>query len=144
MLAALIIVPVAVLGLLAFAIYLAFADSADLEPVALGLQSALWISICGHLAWILARGQARSPEKLPGVIGEGCLLLCITLALIGDIAQQFGWWTHGFVHYFAIGISSVLLLGIAAYWTVGERRLKVVLKARAAEAQSAQAVQTAS
>jgi peptidoglycan/LPS O-acetylase OafA/YrhL len=135
MLAALIFVLLAVLGLLgllAFGTYLAVTQQGYEWPVLVALQSALWISISGHLAWILIRGQTRSPEKLAGVISEACVLLCVTLALIGAITEQLGWWTHGFVHYFVIGVSIVVLLGVAAYWTVGERRLKEALKARAA------------
>jgi hypothetical protein len=136
-LAALIIVPLGLLALLAFAIYLAVAHPGDAWPVTIALQGALWIFISGHLAWKVIRGRAGSPENLPGVLSEVCALLCITVGLAGAISQSLGWWTHGIDRDLVTSVSGVILLGVAVYWAVGERRLRAALQARAAPAETA-------
>ena len=43
---------------------------------------------------------------------------------------------HGPFRYALTGVGTLLFLGIGAYWTIGERRVTAVLKARAADKQT--------
>jgi hypothetical protein len=135
MVVAVVMLPLAWLGLLAFGIYLAVADQTDSWRFIIALESALWIWVFGHLAWVWFRHRPRSAAKLVGVINEGLLLLSVTIVLLGYIGQQQGW-MHGPFLYAMIGVGAVLFLGIGAYWTLGERRLTAFLKARAADRQT--------
>jgi hypothetical protein len=127
--------PLVLLGLLAFGIYLAVADHTDWLRFIIALESALWIWIFGRLAWVLFRKRPRSAVKLVRVINDVLLLLGVTIVLLGYIGQQQGW-NHGPFRYALIGVGAVLFLGIGAYWTIGERRVMAVLKARAADKQT--------
>ena len=130
--AALVTVLLSLLGLLAFGIYLAIAHPADLGPLTIAVLSASWIATFGHLTWVLLRERPRSPAELVRVISEGCLLLGVTSTLLIDIGDQLGW-THGPFRYAMTGVGAVLLLAIAAYWLIGQRRLRAVLEGRAAD-----------
>ena len=125
----------AFLGLLGFVIYLPIAHPADLRPLTIAVQSASWVAVFAHLAWVLVRKRPRSPAQLVRVISEACLLLCITIGLFADGGDQAGW-THGPFRYVMAGVGLVLLLAIAAYWVTGERRLRAVLERRAADRQT--------
>jgi hypothetical protein len=83
---------------------------------------------------VLFRERPRSPAQIVRVISEGCLLLCVTAGLLIDVGDQLGW-THGPSRYAMTGASAVLLLAIAAYWLIGQRRLRTVLEGRAADRQ---------
>jgi hypothetical protein len=120
------------LGLLGFVIYLPIAHPADLRLSTIAVQSASWVAVFGHLTWVQVRKRPGSPQQLVRVISEACLLLCFTIGLLADIGDQLGW-PHGPFGYAIAGAGLVLLLGIAAYWVIGERYLRAVVERRAAD-----------
>lgn len=126
----LVLVPLGWLALLGFAIYLPIAHPGDARPLAIAVQGVIWIAVSGHLTWVLVRNRPGSPAHLLRVRGEACLLLCITIGLLIAGGDQLGWWTRGPVGYSIAGVGLVLLLAIAAYWVIVERRLRAVKQAQ--------------
>lgn len=122
------------LSLLGFVIYLPIAHPADLRPVTIAVQSATWVAVFAHLAWVLARKRPRSSAQLVRLISEACLLLCITIGLLVDGGDQAG--THRTLGYAMAGVGLVVLLAIAAYWAIGGRGLRAVLERHAADRQT--------
>jgi hypothetical protein len=130
--AALVTVPLALLGLLVFGVYLAIVHPADAVPVAIAAQGAAWVSAFGHLTWTLFRDRPPSPARLTGAISDGCLLLGFTMGLLSVVGDQLGW-AHGPFRYAMAGVGAVLLIAVAAYWLIGQHALRAFLEARTAD-----------
>jgi peptidoglycan/LPS O-acetylase OafA/YrhL len=120
------------LGLLCFAVYRAITHPADLPFIAIAVQGACWVTIAGSLAWLLIRKEPRSPARLVRMVREACLLLCFTFGLLADAGSQLGW-TRGTRGHAMAWAGGVLLVAVAAYWVIGERRLRAALESRAAD-----------
>lgn len=130
------------IGPLAFAIYVAITPHLDFGHLSLALHvtvallSAAWIMNSGNLAWVVLFSREPDPAaKILRVTRQAALLLMITVALLGGIGQQFGW-THGPYGDTVAWVGVAALLGVGAYWIVGERHLKAILKARSAGTQA--------
>jgi hypothetical protein len=131
---ALIIWPLAFLGLLVFATYLQIAHPADSPPATIAVQGAGWVAVFAHLTWVAARRRPRSPAQSIRVIGLACLLLCTTLGLLVNVADQAR--AQGPFGDAISGVDLAVLLAIAAYWVIGERRLSAFLERHAAGRQA--------
>jgi|HubBroStandDraft_4_1064222.scaffolds.fasta_scaffold41945_4 hypothetical protein len=134
-LGALVLLPLALLGLVAFLIYSAVANSSDAQPLATGLISAAWLWLSADFARTLARTRRpRSPAQVAHLISEAWILLCITSVLFNDIGDLLGW-DHGPFRVATIGVAVAILVGFTASFFGGKRRLVALLEKRAAARQ---------
>ena len=124
-----VLITVAVLAVVALAIYFALTRRDDAFYAAAALQSVAWLLWLGDLISHL-RKPSRSPEWFVAVIRKAWLPAIIAMGLLVDVGQVLGW--NDSLLYALAGISGLVVLAYLAYSFGGERRLQAVLRARAA------------
>jgi hypothetical protein len=112
-------------GLLGFVIYVAVAHPTGLGSFAIAAQGALWVVLFARLTRVLVRDRPRSRPQLARVAGGAWPLLLVTIGLLLDGGAQAGW-ADGPFRYAMAGVGLMLLLAIAAYWVIGQGRLRAV------------------
>ena len=133
-LAVLILLPVALLALLAFGIYLATSDdTGELSLLTIGLVGTAFLVVIGDLAGALVRRRS-APRRTTRVISDACVLSSVAVSLAADNGHRLGWY-HGAFPVAVTGLAGMILIGYAAYWLGGRRRLLARMKARAAARQ---------
>jgi hypothetical protein len=124
-----VLIPLALLAVVALAIYFALTRKDDAFYAAAAMQSVALFLWLGDLISQL-RKPSRSPEWLVAVIRKAWLPTVVAIGLLIDVGQTLGW--HGSALYALAGISGLVVLGYLAFSFGGERRLLALLQARAA------------